>query len=276
VSVTYLFVPAHEPRKIARALESASDAVILDLEDAVPDAQRTEARQAVARCLERTASATGPEVWVRINATDPEFERDLEAIDWTRAAGVVVPKAEDPLRLFRVEQTGVRRVLPLIESAVGLAAVDALIAGATRVDRLAIGTWDLALDLGLFAVDDPDDSELIWQLRGELVVHSRRLRLRPPIDGICARLDDESAFTDVCRRAVAIGYGGKLLIHPSQITIANNTFTQARSTLDAARRLLETYAAAVAQGHGATRFEGRLIDRPMVERARALLAQLEK
>jgi citrate lyase beta subunit len=276
VSVTYLFVPAHEPRKIARALESASDAVILDLEDAVPDAQKTEARQAVARCLERTASATGPEVWVRINATDPEFERDLEAIDWTRAAGVVVPKAEDPLRLFRVEQTGVRRVLPLIESAVGLAAVDALIAGATRVDRLAIGTWDLALDLGLFAVDDPDDSELIWQLRGELVVHSRRLRLRPPIDGICARLDDESAFTDVCRRAVAIGYGGKLLIHPSQITIAKNTFTQARSTLDAARRLLETYAAAVAQGHGATRFEGRLIDRPMVERARALLAQLEK
>jgi citrate lyase beta subunit len=271
-AVTYLFVPAHEPRKIARALTSGSKAVILDLEDAVPDAQKADARQAVANCLAQHVASAAPELWVRINATDPEFERDIEAIDWTRAAGVVLPKAEDPLRMVHVERAGAKRVLPLIESAAGFAAIDMLVARASRVDRLAIGTWDLALDLGLFAVDDPDDSDLIWQLRADLVVHSRRLRLRPPIDGVSARLDNEAEFENVCRRAAALGYGGKLLIHPNQIMIARSTFTPDSAALESARRLVETYAAAVSEGRGATRFDGRLIDRPMVERAKAMLA----
>jgi citrate lyase subunit beta / citryl-CoA lyase len=270
-AVTYLFVPGHEPRKIARALTSGSRAVILDLEDAVPDAQKEDARRAVADYLAHHVVSAAPELWIRINATDPEFEQDVAAIDWTRAAGVVLPKAEDPRRIAHLQRAGATRVLPLIESVAGFAAVDVL----TRdggVDRLAIGTWDLALDLGLFTVDDPDDSELIWQLRADLVVHSRRLRLRPPVDGVCARLDSEAAFETVCRRAAALGYGGKLLIHPSQIAIARSTFTPDSAALESARRLVATYAAAASEGLGATRFEGRLIDRPMVERAKALLA----
>jgi citrate lyase subunit beta/citryl-CoA lyase len=270
--VIFLFVPAHEPRKVARALESASDAVILDLEDAVPEAQKADARREAAQCLARASSLGGPEMWFRINATDPEFEQDLEAIDWTRAAGVVVPKAEDPQRIARVERAGAKRVLPLIETAAGLAMTDRLVTAGERVHCLAIGTWDLALDLRLFHVDDPDDSDLIWQLRGEFVVTSRRLGLRPPIDGVCAQFENEARFETVSRRAAALGYGGKLLIHPRQIAIAQQIFTPDAAALDSARRLLDTYAAAAAEGRGAARFDGRLIDRPMVERAKALLA----
>jgi citrate lyase beta subunit len=270
--VIFLFVPAHEPRKIAHALDTSSGAVILDLEDAVPEARKAEARRAASECLARAGPPHGPALWVRINATDPEFEQDIAAIDWTRAAGVVLPKAEDPQRIACVERAGAKRVLPLIESAAGWAAMDRLVAGAGRVDRLAIGTWDLALDLCLFAVDDPDDSDLIWQLRGELVVKSRQLGLRPPIDGVCAQLESEARFETVSRRAAALGYGGKLLIHPKQIGIAEQVFGPDPAMLDSARRVLEASAAAESEGRGATRFEGRLIDRPMVERAKAILA----
>ena len=269
--MTFLFAPAHEPRKTAKALASSSPAVILDLEDAVPGDQKAAARDAAARILAEPLSADGPAVWVRINGTDPDFERDLAAIDWSRAAGVVLPKVEDPERVIQAERAGARSVLALIESAAGLGAVERVATQATRVSRLAIGTYDLALDLRLWAIDDPDDSELIWQLRGELVVQSRRFGLPPPIDGICARLSDNAAFERVCRRAAAMGYGGKLLIHPSQIETARSVFTPDPAALASARRLLDAYAAATAEGRGAARFDGRLIDRPMVERARALL-----
>src|SRR5262245_15182482 len=121
--MTLLFAPAHEPRKTARALGSSSDAVILDLEDAVPDDQKEAARHAAARCPAGRPPAAAPAVWVRINGTDPDFARDLAAIDWNHAAGVVLPKAEDPRRLVEVERAGAARVLPLVESAAGLGAL---------------------------------------------------------------------------------------------------------------------------------------------------------
>src|SRR5262245_33970822 len=147
--MTFLFAPAHEPRKTAKALASSSAAVILDLEDAVPDDQKEMARHAAARCLVERPSMTMPAVWVRINGTDPDFERDLAAIDWDKAAGVVLPKAEDPERVVEVERAGAARVLPLVESAAGLGGLDRIVTKSTRINRLAIGTYDLALDLRL-------------------------------------------------------------------------------------------------------------------------------
>jgi citrate lyase subunit beta/citryl-CoA lyase len=276
MAATYLFVPAHDDRKVERALASEVDAVLLDLEDSVPEAEKGQARAAVARALDRARAGGGPELWVRVNElAGPCFAPDLDAIDWSRVTGAVVPKAEDPDAVRRLQAVGVRQVILLIESVRGLTNLDHLADGRVVV-RLALGTWDLSLDLGLVAVDDPDDSELIWQIRGQVVIESRRLGLVPPVDGIYARLHDDEGLRRACERAARMGFGAKLLVHPAQIPVARQVFGSGSDRLELAREIVAAYDAAVAAGHGAVRVRDRVVDRPMVARARALLARWEE
>lgn len=277
MTVTYLFVPAHEGRKVEKALSSQSDAVILDLEDGVPDAEKGAARAAVARILDGRQAWTRPETWIRVNdSAGPQFAEDLTAIDWDRATGAVVPEAEDPDAVERLASAGARRLVLLIESVRGFDMLVSLVGATPRVSkRLAIGTWDLACDLGLFAVDDPDDSELMWQLRGRLVVESRRLGLNAPIDGIYARLDDAEGLRRVCQRAARMGFTAKLLIHPAQIAPARAVFAQDEDALQFAREVIAAYEQALGEGRGVVRVRARAVDRPMVAKARAVLAREE-
>jgi citrate lyase beta subunit len=269
--VTFLFVPAHDERKVANALEARSDAVVLDLEDSVPDDRKAAARAAV---RDRVAGADiGSIAWVRVNAVGPSFHDDVTSIDWSRVAGAVLPKAEDPSAVAALERAGAMRILLLIESATGLEALPSLVRASHRVARLAIGTWDLALDLGLLAIDDPDDSELIWQIRGEIVVRSRALGLKAPLDGIYAAIADDDGLRAVCTRAFRLGYGGKLLVHPRQVSIARSIFEPDSDALQRATETISAYDNAAATGRGAIRVRGRLVDRPMVDRARALVAR---
>ena len=273
MTVTYLFVPGNEERKVTKALACGADAVILDLEDSIPQADKASARQAVAQRLRSRPLPDGVQVWVRVNgpATDA-FTPDVEAIPWERVHGAVVPKAEHPGPLEAVARAGARHVLPIVESVRGLVALEGL-AGVAQVERVALGTWDLALDLGLVALDDPDESELIWQLRGRLAVESRRLGLGPPVDGIYASFHDDEGLRNACRRALRMGFGGKLLIHPRQVPIAREVFGPDPDALAEAREVLAAYARATAEGRGAIQVRGRAVDLPMVERARALLAR---
>ena len=271
MSITYLFVPGNEERKMRRALASAADAVILDLEDAVPAAEKDLARAKVAAVIDALPAEHSPEVWVRVNGTTPQFDSDVDGIDWTRVSGAVLPKAEHPHHLERLAGAGVRSILPLIESARGLDAVAELVHACNLVARLAIGTWDLALDLGLLAIDDPDDSELMWQIRGQLVIQSRVLRLAPPVDGVCAALHDDDRLRRVCTRVHQLGFGGKLLIHPDQVAVTREVFGVDLDRLAFAREVVAAYEAAEATGRGAIQVRGRMIDRVMVDRALALL-----
>lgn len=270
-AVTFLFVPAHDGQKVDKAFEAGSDAIILDLEDSVPDDQKAIARAAVRD--RSTSTDAGTAIWVRVNGAGECFEEDLHSLDWSRLAGAVLPKAELPSAVAAVERAGALRILLLIESAVGLKALPALARESERVARVAIGTWDLALDLSLVGIDDPDDSELIWQIRGELVVLSRALGLQPPIDGIYAAIDDDDGLASECTRAFRLGYGGKLLIHPRQLPIARSVFEPNPDALRLANETIAAYEQAVVTGRGAVRVRGRLVDRPMVERARALAAR---
>lgn len=277
MAVSYLFVPAHEDRKVAKALASGADAIILDLEDAVPEALKDQARAAVNRTLGEAQQTAGPQLWVRVNdSRSAHFAADLEQTNWRRAHGAILPKAEDPGAVVALAQAGVARILLLVESVAGLAALSDLVRESERVERLAVGTWDLSLNLGLVSVDDPDDSELIWHLRCELVVESRRLGLRAPIDGIYARIGDTQGLTDVCRRALRLGYAGKLLIHPGQIAAAHAVFAAAPQSVQRAREVVEAYEQAEREGRGALQVGGRLVDRPVVERARAILARWQE
>ncbi len=270
--LTYLFVPAHEPKKVDKAMVAGSQAVILDLEDSVPSQEKGTAREGVRRLLNMESVPAGVEVWVRVNGGgSPYFEDDVRAVDWARVAGAVLPKAEEAASVQVLERAGARRLILLIESVLGLSKLSTLAASSTGVERVAPGTWDLALDLGLLAEDDPDGSELIWQIRGQIVLESRRLGLKPPIDGIYARFDDEGGLRTVCKRALRMGYGGKLLIHPRQIPVAKAVFSPDAEALQFAREVVRAHEEAVRHGRGAVQVRGRVIDRPMVERARALL-----
>jgi citrate lyase subunit beta/citryl-CoA lyase len=271
-SITYLFVPAHDGRKVARALSSESHAVILDLEDSVPDASKETARRSIPKWLDAPRTAEGPRVWVRVNADPAERDADVAAVDWKAVEGAVVPMAEDPDVLRLVEAAGAKRLIPQIETAAGFGALPQL-ADVASVVRFAIGTFDLALDLGLITVADPDDAELIWQLRGTLTVESRRLGVLPPIDGVYARLDDDEGLRAVCERALRMGYAGKMIVHPRQIAVVRSVFQPGVEELSLAREVVEAYDRARSAGHGALQVRGRMVDRPVARRARALLAR---
>lgn len=270
--VTYLFVPATEERKVAKAMQSGADAVILDLEDSIADGMKENARRHLGQYVRTTPIApAGPEVWVRVNGTTLDFPADIKAIRWESVWGAVLPKAERPENVRALMDAGAKRVLPIIESAAGFNALGKLVE-VGGVERFAIGTWDLAIDLGILAVR-PDESELIWQLRGEIVLASRQLALPPPVDGVHVQFDDDEGLRSLSERTHRMGFGAKLLIHPRQIPIVRAVFRPDDQTLQHARDVVRVYDEAVREGRGAVQLNGEMIDRPIVERARALLAR---
>jgi citrate lyase subunit beta/citryl-CoA lyase len=269
---TFLFVPAYDARKTAKALASSADAVILDLEDAVPDEMKGSAREAAAATL-RGRTQDRPQIWIRVNAThSSHHEADLRAIDWSRADGLLLPKAENPSSVQTIAAFTPRALILTLESIAGFANAVALIGVARPRPRLAIGTWDLAHDLSL-PVDDPDESELIWHLRSEMVITSRRLGLHPPVDGVYGRIDDAGGFESMSQRAFHLGFGGKLLIHPAQIPLAARIFTITDAQVAEAKALIDAYEDAQRSGVGAIRHAGQMVDAVHVQRARALLAR---
>ena len=272
MSQLYLFVPAHDERKVARAVQAPVDAVIFDLEASVPIQQKQVARQAAASHVNTRRQPGGPELWIRVNDDPQTMQEDLDGIDWKNADGVVIPRAESREPLAAAQAAGVTRALPLIESAKGFDVIREL-ATIPIVEQFAIGTWDLLVDLGLFSVSTPDESALIWQLRGELVVASRQAGVKPPIDGIYSDLTDDDGFRAACTRGHQLGYAGKLLVHPRQIETARAVFAVPEGRLEFAREVIAAYEDAVRLGRGAISVRGQVVDLPMVQQARALVAR---
>jgi citrate lyase subunit beta/citryl-CoA lyase len=259
---SYLFVPGDRPERFAKAMASGADAVIIDLEDAVAAAAKSSARAALSAWLEGGA---GPVV-VRINdAASPAFADDLGVIARAGVAGVVLAKAERAADLARVRAAAPQAaLLPLIETAAGL---DHLreIAMAPGVQRLVFGSIDLQLDLGI----EGDDDELLL-FRSQLVLASRLAGLAAPVDGVSTVLDDAVALGAATRRARRLGFGVKLCIHPRQVAAVHDAFAPGAEELAWAERVIA--AAAAAQG-GAVAVDGRMVDRPVLRRAEALLAR---
>ncbi|MDE2394182.1 MAG: CoA ester lyase [Burkholderiales bacterium] len=254
---SYLFVPADRPERIARALQSGADAVIVDLEDAVAPAAKAAARQALQGWLESAAAAP---VLVRVNASNtPWHEDDLRLCERPAVRAIVLPKAEDAAALARLAKP----VLPLIETAAGFDALRA-IAAAPGVRRLAFGALDFQVDLGI----EGDDDALLF-FRSQLVLASRLAGLEAPVDGVTTALDDEEAVRGDTARARRLGFGAKLCIHPKQVAAVNRGFTPADAEIDWARRVI-----AAAQGGAAVAVDGKMVDAPVLLRAEALLRRV--
>src|SRR5215467_116953 len=228
---SYLFVPGDRADRFVKARQSGADAVIIDLEDAVDSAQKDIGRETVASWL----SPSRP-VYVRINGTDtPWFEHDLEVVGLPGVEGVVLPKAERPEQVEQVAArlTGEGRVLPLVETALGVWNADSL-ARAPRVERLAFGSIDFQLDMGISG----DYEELLYA-RSRLVLASRVASILPPVDGVTLALEDQARLRDDVTYARRLGFGGKLCIHPKQVETINQEFAPTEAEVAWARQILE-------------------------------------
>lgn len=261
---SYLFVPADRPERIAKALASGADAVIVDLEDAVAPPAKDAARAALRSWLEAQAPGTG--VVVRINGADsPWFDADLALCAAPAVAAVMLPKAGQ-----RDDLAAVRRALPakpivaLVETAEGY---DRLreIARAPGVVRLAFGSIDFQLDLGIAG-----DDEALLMFRSRFVLESRLAQLPAPIDGVTTAVDDPEHAARDARSARRLGFGAKLCIHPRQVEPVNRSFSPSESELAWAQRVVD---AATGSGGAAVAVDGKMVDRPVLMRAEALLRQ---
>jgi citrate lyase subunit beta / citryl-CoA lyase len=256
-----LFVPGHLAGRFAKASASGADAVICDLEDAVPPELKALARRHVVDWLTGSGAAC-----VRINSLDdPAHVDDLVALRGLPGLrAVLVPKAEDPAGLEEVNAAlgGETSVIALVESALGIHRASAL-AGARGVTRLAFGSIDFALDAGV-----ADDDQAMLFARSTLVIASRVNRIAAPIDGVTTEISDVDVARAAARRAKDLGFGGKLCIHPSQVVPVNGGFAPSKEELTWARRALDR-----ADDSGGFRADGHAGDKPVIERARAILAK---
>jgi len=260
--ITWLFVPATRPERLAKAFAAGAHAVIADLEDAVDPQDKDSAR---ARMGEVLAGNTSQGLWLRINAVGtPWFAADLELVHQYRhgLAGVMLPKTESAadLRTLACELP----LLALIESARGLLALGE-ICRAPQLARLAFGSVDLARDLGC-----EEDWELLLPARMQIVTHSAAARLPAPVDGATLVLDPADQAGRDAARSVRLGFGGKLCIHPSQLAPVMQGFAPTGEQVQWATRVV---ALSLQAGLGAQRIDGQMVDRPVIERAHALLAR---
>lgn len=266
---SFLFVPADRLERLPKALASGAHAVIVDLEDALAPGARTAAREALARTWRGMAAEDRARLLVRINAaTTPWHEADLALLRQLAAlglGGVMLPKAETLTVIERIARTTPAAVLPLVESAAGLHALDEL-AHARGVVRLAFGHLDFQADTGLQC--DVDERELD-SVRLAFTLASRRAGLAAPVDGVTATLDDAARLAADVARGRRLGFGAKLCIHPRQIAAVNEGFSPTPAQREWAQRVL---AAGQAHEAGAFQLDGQMVDAPVLQRARSYLS----
>jgi len=265
---SWLFVPATQPERFAKAAKSGADRVIIDLEDAVA----VEAKHDARRQLARGPLPEGVPFYVRINAFGTEwFEEDLALVASLPVAGVLLPKAEDVLHINGVAAVLAEEqcVVPIIETARGLWQVLEL-AMAPKVERLAFGALDFQVDTGI-QCDEQSELELAYA-RSRIVVAARVAGIAGAIDSVSTAIADESMLTRDAQRSRRFGFAGKLCIHPKQVAAIHCAYLPSQQEIDWASGLMEVLAARPVAARGAFSYCGAMVDRPVLDRAREILA----
>ncbi|GAA4743434.1 CoA ester lyase [Nocardioides endophyticus] len=253
-----LFVPGDRPERFAKAAASGADAIIIDLEDAVPRDRKPEALQHALAWL-----AAGEEAVVRINGDGtPWHDAEVAALASTTAV-LMAPKAHDADRLGVLHRAVGDRIVALIETAVGIRDAD-LVASAPGVVRLALGNVDLAAELNV----DPASHRALAYARGRLVAASAAAAIAPPVDGVTTALDAPELLAADLAVTTELGFGAKLCIHPRQVEPVNAALRPSEDELRWARRVLDS-----ATAEGVHVVDGVMIDRPVVVRAKRIVAR---
>jgi citrate lyase subunit beta/citryl-CoA lyase len=251
-----LFLPASNPRAIAKAREAGADLVILDLEDAVKPEDKAGARGAA---VEAVATAWTMPVAIRINGIGTEWHSlDLDAVAQSEADLVVVPRAISAHVIHEIAETTSKPLLAMIETAAGVLAAPAI---ASESAGLIAGTNDLRADLclPLDATREPISASL------QLIVLAARASGIAVFDGVFNNLDDSAGFLEEAEEGRRLGFDGKSLIHPNQIAPCHGAFAPSAAELERAKALVNAFRG------GAERFGNEMIERMHVDAAQRVL-----
>ena len=283
---SWLYAPGNNPRLLDKVFGAGSDAVILDLEDAVPPTEKERARGLVAETLAGRPNQPGPVVFVRINHPDgPLAEADIAAVVQPGLAGLRLPKVESPESVRRVERLvaaaerhaglppGSVVLVCNIESAAGVWWAADIARSSPRVLALAFGAADFVRDVG--ATVGGAGLETLYA-RSRLVLAARVAGVRPPVDSVYTRLDDEDGLERTTRQGRDLGFFGRSAIHPRQIPVINRAYTPGDEEVSRAREVVTAARSAEATGSGALRMpNGEFVDVAIVRRAEAVLQLAE-
>ncbi|MBU1272403.1 MAG: CoA ester lyase [Alphaproteobacteria bacterium] len=264
-----LYLPASNARAVEKARTLDCDVAILDLEDAVAPEAKAEARAAAVAAVR--AGGFGPKLGVRINALDTDWgEDDLNALAEAGAGLIVAPKVEtvETVHAISVRAPGAA-LWAMIETPRGLIALNDIAAAGGRLDGLMLGVNDLAKALGTGA---SPDREPFKPWLAALVVAARAQGLLA-IDGVFNRIEDADGLAAEAAQGRLYGFDGKSLIHPSQIAAANAAFSPSEAEVARARDIVGAFAAPEAEGRGAIRVGGAMVERLHLDQAEALLAR---
>jgi len=277
-----LFVPGNRLDMIDKAVETAADVVIIDLEDAVPhdkkEEARTNAREKVARYRER-------HVIVRVNGMGTDFvEADLDAVVISDLWCLMVPKVENTAGVQKLSALisareeknaltqGTVKVMPLIETAQGVQRISEILADNSLSPRLctcAFGAADYTLDMGIAMTLTGE--ELLYP-RSRIAVACRAAGLEPPLDSpYMIDIKDVDGLKSDALRAKQLGFQGKLCVHPIQVEPCNQIFSPTSEEIRHAEKIIQAFEEAKAKGVGALQLEGKFIDEPIVEKARRVM-----
>lgn len=274
-----LFVPVLNERFLAGAAARGADCIQLDLEDAIPPERKMETRARLAGAAEGLA-AQGCDIIVRINRPLRMAMRDLEAAVGQAVKAVTLPKAEGAGHVRLIAETlgelererglpvGHTGIVPMIETAGALSQMNEIAAADPRVIGIIVGAEDLALSMGM-SVD-----RTALHVPNVMAVAAARAAGCLPLGfvGSVAGFSDLDVYAETIREARALGFAGAFAIHPAQVPILNDGFAPTADEIAHARALVAAFESALAEGRGAASFQGQMIDLPVVERARAILA----
>ena len=275
-----LFAPGNHARRVEKALTLAADGVILDLEDAVAISEKVATRAIVTQALEARRSGR---LYIRVNGLGTDWcHGDITAVVGRGLDGIILPKVEHAHELRTADWLigalererglvpGAIDLIPIVETALGISNLKDICRSGTRTKCLAFGAGDLTSDMGM--VWTASEAELL-PFRSACVMESRAAGMEPPLDTVWADLRDMEGFVASARHAAALGFQGKMCIHPDQVAPANAAFTPDAAAVAQAKRIVAAFDEAEAKGLASIQLDGQFIDYPIVQRARRVLAQ---
>ena len=274
-----LFVPGNRPELLEKAGRFPADVLCLDLEESVPPDDKSSARGLVRDAVARL-SGEGRTVHVRVNSTASGLTRDdLAAVVQSGLAGVLLAKTQSAQHVRQIDvllreqelahdvRPGTVELIAAIESAQALLRCEEISRTSTRLVALMLGGEDFTFDLGVARTRDADE---LTYARSHIATCARAASLSA-LDTPWVEIEDIEGLEADSRRARTLGFAGKYAIHPSHLDAIHRVFTPSDEEVTAARTLLERWEAAVARGDGVVQLDGRMVDGPIAERARALI-----
>ncbi len=280
---SFLFAPGNHPRRVEKAMSLDADATILDLEDACPIAEKKATRAVVVAAYQKPKKCLG---YVRVNAMSTEFGYgDMVAVVQKGVDGIILPKLESVDEIRAAEwlvanlerdrglKPGSTDVIPIIETAKGLANIRAICAAGTRVKRIAFGAGDFTLDLNITWTRS--EAELL-PYRSECVLASRAAGIEPPIDTVWVDLKDGEGFRNSVAAIKGLGFQGKMCIYPDQVPVVNEMLAPTAAETEWCRRVVAAFKEAEKSGSASIQLDGKFIDYPIVYRAERVIAMAER